>query len=531
MTTRSISAPFAAGLAGLGWGPALLIAAALAAVGLFHDGAAALLAAWATPEYTHGPVIPLLSAYLFAHQLKAYPPRPGPVADRWPGVAVVGLSLLFAVAGTWTGVPDIIAYGLIVWIAGVILISCGWERGRHFWPAVFHLVFMLPLPGFIHYHVTSELQLFSSWVGVEMIRMAGVPVLLDGNIIALGAFTLAVAEACSGLRYLFPIMSFSYVFAKLYKGPNCQKAVLLLAAAPSTVAMNTVRIAIIGVMVDRFGISHAEGLSHFLEGWVIFLTCVILLFLLAWAMLKLQRSPMSLAEAMDMDLSGLGPQAARLKLVRPSGALAAGTVATAVAALFLAAAPERAVIKPEREPLALFPRVIDDWRGGLPEILEPAVQRSLGAYDYLLTDFASAEEAASVNLLVVYYEDQKDGTFHSPEVCIPAGGWEIAKIETVDMAGTLGLEGAFTVNRAVIQKGVSRQLVYFWFDASGVRTASGLEAKTWMTWQRMTIGRPDGALVRLVTPILPDEGEAGAEARLQRKLAGVAGVLPRFVPE
>ncbi|MEO1505995.1 MAG: exosortase-associated EpsI family protein, partial [Pseudomonadota bacterium] len=172
--------------------------------------------------------------------------------------------------------------------------------------------------------------------------------------------------------------------------------VLLLSAAPITVAMNTVRIAIIGVMVDRFGISHAEGLSHFLEGWVIFLTCVILLFLLAWAMLKLQRSPMSLAEAMDMDLSGLGPQAARLKLVRPSGALAAGTVATAVAALFLAAAPERAVIKPEREPLALFPRVIDDWRGGLPEILEPAVQRSLGAYDYLLTDFASAEEAASV---------------------------------------------------------------------------------------------------------------------------------------
>jgi exosortase D (VPLPA-CTERM-specific) len=511
-------------------GPALLALAVLAAGFLFRDGIVALLEAWSTPEYTHGPIIPLLSAYLFAHELKAYPPRPGPVADRWPGVAVVGLSLLFAVAGTWTGVGDIVAYGLIVWVGGVILVSFGWERGRHFWPPVLHLAFMLPLPGFIHYQVTSELQLFSSWLGVEMIRMMGVPVLLDGNIIDLGQLKLAVAEACSGLRYLFPIMSFSYIFAALYKGPTWHKAVLLLSAAPITVMMNTVRIAIIGVMVDRFGISHAEGLSHFLEGWVIFIACVLILFALAWGMLKLQRSPMSLGEAMDMDLSGLGPQAARLRLVRPSAALAAVLAVTGLTGGFLAAAPEQELAMPEREPFALFPRALGDWRGGMPEVLEPSVARSLGAYDYHLSDFTSPEAAAPVNLLAVYYEDQKDGSFHSPEVCIPAGGWEIAKIETVDVSDVAGTGGAFTLNRAVIQKGVMRQLVYFWYDASGMRTASGFEVQAWMTWQRITEGRPDGALVRLITPILSGESEAGAEARLQRMLREAAGAMGRFVP-
>ena len=39
---------------------------------------------------------------------------------------------------------------------------------------------------------------------------------------------LQVAEACSGLRYLFPIMSFTYVFAVLYRGPVWLKLVLLL---------------------------------------------------------------------------------------------------------------------------------------------------------------------------------------------------------------------------------------------------------------------------------------------------------------
>ena len=55
----------------------------------------------------------------------------------------------------------------------------------------------------------------------------GVPVYLDGNVIDLGVYKLQVAEACSGLRYLFPIMSFSYVFAVLYRGPVWHKLVLL----------------------------------------------------------------------------------------------------------------------------------------------------------------------------------------------------------------------------------------------------------------------------------------------------------------
>ena len=63
----------------------------------------------------------------------------------------------------------------------------------------------------------------------------GVPVYLDGNIIDLGVYKLQVAEACSGLRYLFPIMSFSYVFAVLYRGPVWHKLVLLALAVPVAV--------------------------------------------------------------------------------------------------------------------------------------------------------------------------------------------------------------------------------------------------------------------------------------------------------
>ena len=74
--------------------------------------------------------------------------------------------------------------------------------------------------------------------------------------------------------------------------------------------------------------------------------------------------------------------------------------------------------------------------------------------------------------------------------------------------------GTFTLNRAVIEKGLSRQLVYYWFEQRGERMTNDYLAKADVVWDSLTIGRTDGALVRFVTPILPGETEAVADTRL-----------------
>ena len=71
-------------------GPAWLAVAIVATLPLFWFGLAGLADAWSRPEFSHGPVIPLLSFYLFLREMKAVPPIPAtgaPVADRWPGSA------------------------------------------------------------------------------------------------------------------------------------------------------------------------------------------------------------------------------------------------------------------------------------------------------------------------------------------------------------------------------------------------------------------------------------------------------------
>ena len=141
-----------------------------------------------------------------------------------------------------------------------------------------------------------------------------------------------------------------------------------------------------------------------------------------------------------------------------------------------------------------------------------------------------ASAAASVGLFIAWYADQTEGGVHSPEVCLPGGGWEIAWLERTDITERLGDSTPFNLNRAIIQKGETRMMVYYWFQQRERRIAWDMSAKFWLMMDGITAGRTDGALVRLTTPILPDETDAEAEARLFEVLQTLEEPLPRFIP-
>lgn len=513
---------------GLFW----LLIAVLGAGVFFADGLDALLAAWQLPEYSHGPLIPVLSGLLFLRQLKEFPVDPGPKRNRWVGVAVILFAVLMGALGRLANIDDIVAYATILWVGGILLVSFGWATGKHFWPPVLHLVYMLPLPGVLYYKLSASLQLVSSELGVWFLKLLAVPVFLSGNIIDLGVYKLHVAEACSGLRYLFPILSFSYIFAVLYKGPMWHKAVLLISAAPITVLMNSVRIAIAGYIVNNYGLEWVEGFSHFFEGWVIFIACILLLFLLAWIMLFFQSEKMGVAEALDLDTTGLGTQAARLRYTRASTAMITSAVLmVGVALSWNTITPNRDQVSVERIDFATFPRELGGWKQrGLSERLSPSVTASLGADDYHSVEFVNPNEAAPVRFFSAWYDDQSEGGVHSPEICLPGAGWEIAWLERSDLTQAMGWDTTFEVNRAIIQKGETRMMVYYWFEQKGRKIAWDFEAKFWLMVDGISTGRTDGALVRLTTAMGKDEAPETADARLMNMLREVVEPLPRFVP-
>lgn len=512
----------------------LLVLLIAASVPVFWIGFVSLIEAWGTAEYSHGPLIPVISLYLFLREMRRSPPLPpaAEIRDRTPGVAVIAAALVLAIFGNIVKIPDFVTYALILFVGGVVLTGFGWKRGIQHQLPVMHLIFMLPLPNFIYWKLTILLQGISSELGVWFVKLAGVPVYLDGNIIDLGVYKLQVAEACSGLVYLFPILSFSYLFSILYRGPFWHKAVLLLSAAPIAIFMNGFRIGVIGVLVDAYGIQHAEGFTHVFEGWVVFICCLGILMLLAWVLQRLRKTPLPFVQSIDLDTDGLGKEAVRVTKMQSSKALVVALGLSAAISAGFVLAPSAQAVTVERDSFTLFPRQIGDWRGS-QQYLDADIEEILGADDYFSAFYHAPDEAAHVDFFVAWYAKQTEGEgIHSPEVCLPAGGWEIFSLETVslDMSATAPAYGVFDVNRAVIQKGLEKQLVYYWFEQRGRRITNDFAAKAITVWDSLTLGRTDGALVRYVTPIGPEETEAEAEARLQRLLGETLPRLPRFVP-
>ena len=387
---------------------------------------------------------------------------------------------------------------------------------------------MLPLPNTLYWPLSTKLQLLSSKLGVEFIQQLNIPVYLDGNIIDLGNYQLQVAEACSGLRYLFPLMSFGFLFAVLYRGPLWHRILLFLSTMPITIGMNSFRIGVIGVLVNRFGTAQAEGFLHEFEGWIIFIACIVVLYFEAFLLQRLVAKPRPMLDIVDLDMHGLGRGLSKITEIRATPSLIAAAVLVLLCGALWQLMPARAVVPVARQPLALFPMQIDG-RHGKSMRLEPVIERVLKASDYLVADYDAGGQLP-INLLISYYASQTSGAgIHSPEVCIPGGGWEVSRWAQAHVK--LGNGMSLNVNRAIIQKGLERQLVYYWFEERGRRLTNDYEAKLYTIWDSIVTGRSDGGLVRVVTPIATTESEAAVDQRLRDFLATILPLLPRYVPD
>ena len=160
------------------------------------------------------------------------------------------------------------------------------------------------------------------------------------------------------------------------------------------------------------------------------------------------------------------------------------------------------------------------------------MERVLDADDYVLLDFVNHERRELVNLWVAYYGNQLgDSTLHSPTTCLPSAGWEYVEFgphrtPLVDFSGE-----PLVVNRGVIVKGVERIVMYFWMEMRGQSVHQSQYTKFINLRDSLLEGRSDGALVRLYTPLQPDEDPADGDARLIRLLEQAYPVLEPYVGE
>ncbi len=223
---------------------------------------------WSDEDMGHGFVVPAVVAWLVWRERARWQALPlRPAASGFILLAAAA-ALHFASgvgAGLFAG-----SLALLLSIAGAVICLAGYAHLRVWAFPLLLTLFMLPKLAIVYNQATLPLQLLASRLAAGMLTLSGVAVMRQGNILDVSGHEIAVAEACSGIRYLLPLAFATLVFARLADRRRWMGPLLLVFAVPAAIAANAARVAISGY-APRF----AEGSYHEALGWTLFVLCLV----------------------------------------------------------------------------------------------------------------------------------------------------------------------------------------------------------------------------------------------------------------
>ena len=504
---------------------------------LYADSLAFLFGYWiGSEDYSHGIFVPLISLFLIwqaRHRLAE-----AGAETAWWGLAVVLGGLFLYWIGDLATLFVLQHLSLWVVIVGLVIASIGVRRTRIIAFPLAYLLTSIPLPVFLYASLSSQLQLWSSALGVGVLQIVGVTAFRDGNVIDLGLVQLQVVEACSGIRYLLPLTSLALLCAYLFKDRMWKRVLLLLSSIPISIVVNGFRIGMIGVLVEWYGQGAAEGFYHLFEGWVLFMTSLGLLILEMWLLASIgrlgNRSPFlsrftwaDQSAATIHEITFQSPNCDR-RFQNPAYLCSVAILVPVAFASMLMV--EREEVPPPRAIFVDFPMRLNGWLGTSLS-LEKQYIDALRFDDYVLADFRFGD-GQPVNLYAAYYQSQRKGqSAHSPQSCLPGGGWEISSFKRMDLPANSEMVRPLHVNRALIQKDSQKQIIMYWFKQRDRIISNEYLVKLYLFWDAVSRGRTDGALVRIASPVGPGETEDIVDQRLLRFVSMVAPELNRYVPD
>jgi exosortase len=244
---------------------------------------------WSDPNFSHGFFVPLFSLLLLWQNRSALAHVPRQPSG-W-GLPVIIFSLCSLIVGALGAEVFLARTSLLLLVTGLIIFFAGWRMLRAVLFPLAFLVFMVPIPAIIFNQLTFPLQIFASKVAAWALPLCGVPVLREGNVINLPAMPLEVADACSGIRSLLSLTTLAIMYGYLMERRILIRVLLALTSIPIAVAANSFRIVGTGLLVQYWDPDKAEGFFHTFSGWLIFVSSLLMLFLVHQLLRAIFRRP------------------------------------------------------------------------------------------------------------------------------------------------------------------------------------------------------------------------------------------------
>ena len=417
------------------------------------------------------------------------------------------------------------------------------------WFPLLILAFIVPLPPFVNQILTFNLKLAASSLSVAMLRLADVSVLQDGNIIDLGITQLQVVDACSGLRYLMPLILMALLFGYFYCRRWWQNAILLIAVIPLSIVVNGMRIFVTGMLHVWGKPELAEDFFHDFSGWIVFMLAGAILFGMSLLLRRIGRRSKveGISDKVEGERGRLKAKSSKLKAESAPNAPndpnvqnvpnaknpwhKSLAITVILCLLFIGSgyALQRlpsAANMPARASFETFPMTIGDWQAKR-DYLSQEILNSLWSDDYVSATYFNSRQA--IHLLIPFYEYQGTRhTAHAPQSCMLGGGWALIGSRERVVKAADGTQ--FPIMTSIWEKGGTRVLGSHFFFQRGRTITSPWMNKYWLMVDAFTRQRTDGALVRAEMTLPPNQSIDEAYQVLEDFVGQVYDILPRFVP-
>jgi exosortase len=234
---------------------------------------------WVVDEnYSHGFLIPLVSAYFIWRKRDVLPTIQR--TSSWFGLLILVGGLLLFLVSYIAAEFFTMRFSLLVVAGGLILYLWGREYTRELLFPLLYLIFMIPLPYVLYYSLSFPLELLASRWTVLIVRLMGIPIIREGNILHLRDITLQVIDACSGLRSLISLTALAAAMAYVTQKTVSKGVILFLASVPVAIMANVLRLSATAVLATLYGEQVAHGFFHGFSGVIVFLFAVICLALI-----------------------------------------------------------------------------------------------------------------------------------------------------------------------------------------------------------------------------------------------------------
>lgn len=498
---------------------------------------------WSDENYSHGLLVPFVITLIVWREWDALKAVAVKGAASLGAIAIAA-ALFLLLAGTLGSELFTQRISLVLMLAGLIVFLFG-RRMLMLLSVPFALLLLaIPIPQIVFNRIAMPLQTYASQMAVWEIRLFDVPTVRKGNVIdilpkgGIQPISLEVVEACSGIRSLMTLVTLALILAYFtrrdtegiggsFSTRDFWRAVLLMVlAVPIAVVTNAARVTATGVATYHYGKQATGSTFHDVSGWLVYVVALALLVGANFILRKIfsQRAPRPDSAASALE-GGSTQRAQRGRGERGAYVLIAVLIASGLAVNWFA---QRSENVPERRPLNQLSTKLGDWDQKGSEIkFDPGVEAVLKTTDYTMREYTDPTGRIA-NIYVGYYATQRTGaTYHSPQNCLPGAGWQLKEPQTIDITTADGR--SFHANQYIIENGIYREVMIYWYQGRGRSQASEYHDKLNTVIDSVTRRRTDGAMVRVMTSVGDDEAAAlKAASDLSAKLAAE---LAPFIPE